>query len=277
MRDGIHQGIPEDTYHADPRFSQSAATVLLDSPAIYRWQLDHPEPPRDVFDVGSAVHAKVLGVGQPIVAIPDDYFGKNGAWTNKARDFCDGVRAEDGIPLRAEVVAQVDAMAESVLRHEGARAILEAEGDVEVTLAWTLPGTDHGDGEEIGVECRGRVDKVAASDQGIYLADLKTTQDASPRGFALSAAKYGYRLQGGAYTDAWDHTTGDAPAGFLFIAVEKTAPYLVGLYQLTEWDTTAGRDRWLEAVDLYATCRARDEWPGYSAAIEPLDLPAWAI
>ena len=59
----IRLGVPEREYHADPAFSQSQAKVLLDSPAKYRWQRDNPPAPRDHFDFGHAVHAKVLGIG----------------------------------------------------------------------------------------------------------------------------------------------------------------------------------------------------------------------
>ena len=60
---GIRLNVPEVDYHAHPAFSQSQAKVLLQSPAKYHYRLTHPEPPRDVFDFGHAVHAKVLGVG----------------------------------------------------------------------------------------------------------------------------------------------------------------------------------------------------------------------
>jgi hypothetical protein len=270
---GIHPGYDEATYHADPAFSQSAAKVLLESPARYRWRLENPEPPRDEFDVGHAVHAKVLGVGLPIVEIPADLLSSNGAVSTKAaKEFVATARAAGEVPLLGSVIATVDRMAEAVLAHTAARGAFEAEGDVELSMWWTDPDS--------GVEARGRIDKAAATSAGISLVDLKTTADGSPRAFASSAAKFGYRLQGGAYCDGWEQITGDQPAGFLFVTVEKEAPHLVGTYSLAPLDVEEGRDKWRLACARLADYRARDEWPSYADEPEPfahLYLPAWAV
>ena len=273
MKTGIHLDVPEVEYHADPAFSQSQAKVLLDSPAKYQWRLANPEPPRDVFDFGHAVHAKVLGVGLDFWKVDAD------DWRTKAaQQQRDAARSYGFVPMLAKDLAKADAMAEAVLDNKGARAILESEGDVEVSMWWELTGYVAGEGESADsvVACRGRVDKLATNADGLVIADLKTTQDASPRGFASSAAKFGYRLQGGAYADGIEHITGERPP-VVFIAVEKEPPHLVGLYSLNEWDIDAGRVKWREAVDLLATCRHRNEWPAYSPDIQPLDLPAWAL
>lgn len=269
----IRPGFDEIAYHADPAFSQSAAKVLLESPARYLWQTAHPEPPRDTFDVGHAVHAKVLGVGLDIVTVPDDLLDAKGGLTKTvAKDFVAAAREAGQVPLKAEVVATVNAMAEKVLADPNARGAFEAEGDVELSMWWTDPGS--------GVEARGRIDKAAATDAGVSLVDLKTTADGSPRGFTSSAAKYGYRLQGGAYCDGWEQITGDQPAGFLFVTVEKVEPYLVGTYALSPLDIEQGRERWRLACTRLADYRARNEWPAYADEPEPfayLNMPAWAM
>lgn len=268
MNTGIHPGIPEADYHADPAFSQSQAKVLLESPARYRWQLENPTPPRDEFDIGHAVHAKVLGVGLDIVTIdaPD--------WRTKAaQQKRDEARAAGAVPMLAHDTLIIDAMAEAALANPDARAAFQAEGDVELSMWWTDPDT--------GTACRGRVDKAAANTDGtISLVDLKTTQDGSPRAFATSAARYGYRLQGGAYHDGWTVLTGEPPASFLFVTVEKAAPHLVGTYSLAPLDVEQGRDKWRRACQLLADYAARGEWPAYGddpAPFTHLDLPSWAV
>jgi hypothetical protein len=264
---GIHVGIDEASYHAHPAFSQSQAKVLLDSPAKYRWQLDNPPPPRDVFDFGHAVHAKVLGVGLDFLTIDAD------DWRLKAtRDMRDEGRAAGLVPMLAKDLERADRMAEAVLAHPDARAAFEAEGDVELSMWWQDPDS--------GVEARGRIDKAAATGGGVSLVDLKTTVDGSPRAFTSSAAKYGYRLQGGAYTDGWQILTGEAPTGFLFVTVEKEPPHLVGTYALSPLDIEQGRDKWRLACARLADYRARNEWPAYADEPDPfayLDLPAWAV
>ena len=267
MKHGIHPGIPELEYHSAPEFSQSRAKTLLDSPRRYQWELSQPAETSDAFDVGHAVHALVLGVGLGIVRVDADSWRTKAAQEQRAE-----ARASGSVALLAKEVDVIEAMAEAVLSDAAARGAFEAEGDVELSMWWADPDS--------GVECRGRIDKAAATADGVSLVDLKTTADGSPRGFASSAAKFGYRLQGGAYDDGWTILTGEPPASFLFVTVEKVAPYLVATYSLSPFDVDAGRWKWREACARLADYTARDHWPAYAADLppfSPLTLPAWAL
>ena len=267
MKGRIREDVPDEDYFADPSFSQSRAKVLLESPAKYRWQLTQPVTTSDAFDVGHVVHAKVLGVGLPVWVIDAEDWKKP---VHRAER--DAARSYGFTPMLREQHATTERMAEAVLTNTAARAALEAQGDVELSMWWTDPDSQ--------IDCKGRVDKAAATDAGTSLVDLKSAADGSPRGFTSSAAKYGYRLQGGAYCDGWDCITGERPAGFLFITVETDAPHLVATYSLTEWDIDAGRAKWREACARLADYRARDLWPAYATELPdfaPLDLPAWAV
>ena len=258
----IRLGVPEREYHADPAFSQSQAKVLLDSPAKYRWQRDNPPAPRDHFDFGHAVHAKVLGIGLDFWRIDAD------DWRTVAiRKERDDARANGFVPMLAKDLDKVQRMASAVLTHPGARRILETEGDVEASMWWTDLGTD--------VECRGRIDKLAATDGGLVNVDLKTTTDASPRAFSKTAANYLYHLQAAAYEDGLRHITGeDCPT--VLIAVEKEPPHLVALYEFPAEEIAGGLDKWRDALDALVKYREADYWPGYPDSIQPLYLPAWA-
>ena len=232
-----------------------------------------PSRRRTTFDFGHAVHAKVLGVGLAIVAVPTELLATNGAVSTKAaKEFVAEARARGDVPLQAEVVATADAMAEAVLANTAARGAFEAEGDVELSMWWTDP--------ESGVEARGRIDKAAATRAGVSLVDLKSTADGSPRAFTSSAAKFGYRLQGGAYCDGWQQATGDEPVGFLFVTVEKEAAAPRRHLLAAVDDIEAGREKWRDACARLADYRIRDEWPAYASErpdFAELDLPAWAL
>ena len=256
MKHGIHDGIPEATYHADPALSQSQAKTLLDCPARYRWELDHPREHKTVFDVGHAAHAKVLGVGAPVVVIDAD------SWRTKAaKDAADQARADGHVPLLRADADAVDGMAEAVLAHPGARAIFEAEGASEQSAWW----------EDEGVQCRARIDRLTA----VAPIDLKTTQDASPDGFGRSCATFGYDLQDAAYTRAIEVLTGEHQP-LVFVAVEKAAPHFVGLYTLPDEARARGQRRWLDALDLYRRCTETGTWPAYGDDIRPVTWPRWA-
>src|SRR5699024_8191637 len=84
VNEGIYDGVPERKYHADPALSQSQAKTLLKAPALYRWELDNPRTDENVaFDIGTAAHAKVLGIGAEAVAI-DVATRRGKAWTEPA-------------------------------------------------------------------------------------------------------------------------------------------------------------------------------------------------
>jgi len=63
---------------------------------------------------------------------------------------------------------------------------------------------------------------------------------------------------------------------FVFIAVEKTAPYAVGVYCLDPASVAMGRERNLRNLDLLESCQSSGHWPAYSSEIETISLPAWA-
>jgi exodeoxyribonuclease VIII len=105
--------------------------------------------------------------------------------------------------------------------------------------------------------------------------DLKTTEDASPRGFTRSISKYGYHRQEAFYRRGFS-AAGQGLDQFLFIAVEKTPPFAVGIYAVDSQsvgfaDMSIGRE-----LERFSECLKRDEWPGYGDAIEILHLPEWA-
>lgn len=254
---GLHEGYDEAAYHGDPTLSQSQAKTLLDCPARYRWELSHPREDKPHFDIGHAVHAKVLGVGAPIVVVDAD------SWRTKAaKETAEQARAEGRVPLLRADAETVDAMAEAVMAHPGARAIFEADGASEVTLRW----------DDDDVPCRGRIDRLTS----VAMVDLKTSaRAASPTGFGRAAAEYGYDLQAAWYTRGLEVVTGE-PLPFVIVAVEKATPHFVGLYTLPQDAIDAGERRRLDALDLYRRCRDADDWPAYGDDIQPLTWPRWA-
>jgi exodeoxyribonuclease VIII len=73
--------------------------------------------------------------------------------------------------------------------------------------------------------------------------DLKTTQDASPKGFPYEIRKYKYDIQDYHYRLNADR--------FIIIAQEKEYPYLVQAYELGVDSRAYGESKWKEAMSLY--------------------------
>lgn len=258
--------LPEAEYHARPELSSTQARQLLDSPARYHYARSHPQPPKLVFDVGTAAHTRILGVGDGVTPYPAEHLTPSGNVSTKAATVAWAAeqRALGLVPVSPSEVGAVNAMAEAVLAHPEARGILERATDREVSVFATDPAT--------GVDMRARFD-VYGTDE---CADVKTTLDASPRGFMKAVWNHRYDVQQEHYLKARELVSGDRPR-FRFIAVEKSAPYLVGVYELD--------DQWQEIGDVWATaarkimraCTDADIWPGYSTDVHALTPPMGLI
>lgn len=259
--EGVVLGMSEAEYHAHPAFSASKAKAILDSPARFKWEyLDGNRETKKAFDVGSAVHAKVLGTGYPIEVL--DYSNYRTGAAQAARDKA---RAAGQIPMLKHEMKPIDAMAEAVLAHQMGRKLFELEGDAEASVF----------AEHLGIPLKCRFDYLT-KDRPISV-DLKTTSDlASPAGFSRTAAKYRYHVARGHYLDVLKRAT-DRDAEMVFVVVETAAPHLVGVYQLTRDFAEMGEAEALEARDIYKRCLDTGEWPAYSQAISLVDAPMWAV
>lgn len=270
----IHKAMPESEYHARPELSSTEARLILDSPAKYRWKKDHPPlvAPSKKFDIGSAVHSKVLGVGYDAVVIPTELLASNGAISTKAaKEFVEQARTDGLIPLKAEEFEPIDAAAESVLAHPAARALLTQPGTGEVSVFSTSPE---------GVHVRARFDflpdEFTLGAPSRVAVDLKTARDASPDGFTRAIADHGYDVQRAWYVDALKWETGE-DAELVFVAVEKEPPYLVAVHQLPTVWAQMGAEKAAHARRTYMECVESGVWPGYGDQVHLLSPPQWVI
>lgn len=262
---GIVHNMPEAEYHRHPALSSTQARRLLESPAKYQYGLTHTEAPKAAYDLGTAVHSRVLGVGAQTLVYPDDVLAKNGAAsTNAAKDWAEQVRAEGNTPVKRDEYDQITGMAEAVLAHPMARVLFEQDGGhPEASVFGTDPDT--------GVDVRARFDFLAR-----IAVDLKTARDASPSGFARASAEHGYHVQRGHYDDTLEFAGGSID-GFVFVVVESEAPYLVGVYRLnSEWEDIGIR-RARQARHTLRRCLDTNTWPGYGDDIQSLMAPFWLI
>jgi hypothetical protein len=63
---------------------------------------------------------------------------------------------------------------------------------------------------------------------------------------------------------------------FIFVAVEKAAPYGVGVYTIRASDVEKGRESIRDDLETMAGCLKSGVWPCYPVRIQELDLPPWA-
>ena len=168
--------------------------------------------------------------------------------------------AAAGIEAVSEAdLAQALQMADAV-RSNSTAAMLLSNGQAEQSFWWDDIAT--------GMRCKCRPDWF----DGETIVDLKTCQDASPAGFAKAVAAFHYQLQAAHYL------CGTLAKRFVFAAVEKTAPYAVGVYELDAEAMVHGSVLRHTSLQKIQDCRAINSWPGYTdGGIQTLQLPGWAL
>ena len=254
----------EATYHSRPELSSTGVRRLLDSPARFQWDMTH-RTESVAFDVGHATHSRILGVGSPVVDIPDEHLTPSGNVSTKAaaKEWLAEQRAAGLVPIGAADRALIDGMAEAVLAHPAARDLLEGPGNPEVSAFATDP--------ETGVALRARFDRLA-DDVAI---DVKTTAgSAGPLGFAREAARHGYPIQEAHYADVLELIAGER-LPMAFVVVEKRRPHLVAVHYFDDITRLTARELAAKARAIYAECTATDTWPGYSADPYTTQVPGW--
>lgn len=263
-----------EAYHADPvpggSLSSSGARMLLapSCPALYRHRMDAGQGHRQVFDIGHAAHAEVLGIGAELAVIDADSYR-----TNAARAERDAAYAAGKTPLLVAEHEQVLGMATALREHPVASELFRpGHGEAEQALFWF--------DEEFGVWRRAMLDWSFYSPvTGQFIAaDYKTTKSAEPDAISRAMSTYGYVQQDPYYLDGAIALglAGDLPPAFIFVFQEKEPPYLVTICQLNpesrEWGQVLNR----KALDVYRTCRETGHWPGYSDGVISVGIPGWA-
>jgi hypothetical protein len=263
----IRYDMSEADYFTHPALSCSGAKLMLQAPALYRWQMDHPEAKEstEAQEFGSAVHRFVLNAGPQVVPVDATDWKKKATQEHRKQ-----LRAEGKIPLLKDDYWRAREMADAVWEHPIAKRIWGA-GEPEVSMMWTDPDTD--------VQLRLRLDWLGEPINGhLVLGDLKTSRSANPRTFITDAARYRYFMQAAFYSDGVKACIPELKdVSFVFVVVEKDPPFLVSVIQLTETDMERGR-RWnRRAINLFAECAATDTWPGYidGEHVARVPLPRW--
>lgn len=271
---GIVEAMPEEQYHAHPALSSTGARQLLKSPKVFDYMRSHPQEPKQAFDLGTAAHSKVLGIGARVITYPNEHLTPRGAVSTKAATltWAEEQRAAGLVPISPDDAAKVDAMAEAVLANREARVLLEQDGTPEASVFATDP--------ETGVDMRARFDflpSFANTDPCAF--DLKTTRSsAHPEEYTRTVANFGYHFQQEWYLHAYGIATGDFRLPMQFIVVETAAPHLVDVRPLALEYAEIARPKVRQALELFARYTEAGEWPDWNDPNrDPLQPPTWLM
>lgn len=256
-------------YHGSAGYSKSHLDDVAVCPLNY-WA-KRVDPEREAKEstpamiVGQAIHTAIL---EPDLFSTDwlimpEFNNRSTA----GRALRDEWLATEGKGKQVLTVDQRDtalAAAAAVHKHPVASRLLRG-GKAEQTYFTVDPRT----GELI--KCRLDFFNEAAG----LIVDVKSTDDASPDSFGKSVANFRYHVQEAFYEHVMRTEFGEAPPFWAFLAVEKTPPYLVGIYYLEEEDVARGARLAKRDLDTIINCKKRAVWPDYATEAKVLKLPGW--
>ena len=166
------------------------------------------------------------------------------------------------IIIDSELGSNLFEIEKSVL-NSPAKLIYDKSGQSELSYFW----------DDLGL-VKGKCRPDWISDDGNIVVDIKTTTDASPKGFQKSIANWGYHLQLGWYLRGLQKL-GLPAKEFIFIAIEKTPPFSVGVYRANKDMITYASDEINNLVYDIDESLKSDDFPDYTPEIMDLGLPNW--
>lgn len=221
---------------------------MAESPAHYRAAITHHREPTAAMQLGTVVHAMVLG-GDFVVWDGERRAGKE--WDRFASEH-----AGRTIIKRSEM-ERASAIADSIRTNRAAQEILYG-AKYEVPAEWSY----------MGRACAtGGIDVISLD----TLAELKTCATANPVRFAYHARSMGYLGQLAWYEEA-ARSLGFTPKRLAIIAAETKPPYAVTVMALTPNAVDYGRKTVRSLMEQLRVCEESDRWPAYCESEVPLDI-----
>lgn len=304
MKPGIYR-MESAEYHASAGVSKSMLDWVHVCPALLEWSRKAPidTEAAAAVDLGTAIHSLLLEPDKFHSLYVADFAPPDGTITT-----ADGLKAaldKAGVPYKAALSKshlaalllahdpnapvsealydqwkagvngrtvlspaewrKLYLMRDSVMAHPTARKLIEMAGAVESSIFWR--------DRETAELCRARPDKVIDS-LGVVV-DLKSSADASERGFNQSIGQYRYHVQDSYYSEGCTRALWK-PKDFLFIVIGSTRDrrrYPCHVRSLPDEQREMGRAAWRMDLATYAHCRTTGLWNG----IESASLPSWLI
>jgi hypothetical protein len=245
-------------YHSKTNYiSKSLLDQVHKSPAHYLAYLQgEKQPPTPAMVFGSLVHSLVFNQADFAVIPECDRRTKEGKATYEQFLIESAGKELIVTPDQYEKAA---AIKKSVLNHPKA-ALLIDQGQAELPVF----------GEIEGMPAKCKVDFLNTKYN--VCVDLKTTASAAPDEFSRSVWNYRYHVQSAFYLDL------TKASRFIFIAVDKEAPYNVELYELDSEAIERGRQEYKQDIETLKKCQTSGNYHGYTedSKIHIISLPNWA-
>lgn len=252
--------LSNDDYHADREFVSSSGLKMLPDRTdefIARYHMTQKaEEKSEALKFGNALHSAVLEPDLfPIEYVIEPVVNKR---TNdgkaEIKEFHASAEAQGKTILTPDDMDVIRAMRNTVMQHPIAGPALKG-AVMEQSFFHT--------GDVINQKVR-----LDAFKNNIIM-DLKSCESVDK--FFNSAAEYGYNVSEAMYKTVVTEVIGE-PVQFLFIAVQKTYPFTVSVFESDDLMQTEGMRKYIVAVEAYAELKETGKW----AEIRSMSLPNWA-
>ena len=255
---GVITNMSNEEYHEKYGISSSAVKSVYKK-SLAHWYGERRNASSPAFAMGNAVHALLLEPDRDLVVKGPKTKASAAFKALKENLTADQVlltEVEYNVANRIAKGALANPICEKALKH--------SERVNEISIFQKDPVSQ--------LMLKTRPDLMIESENTVY--DVKTTQDASPDGFARECVKYGYFLQGAHYVMVCQ-LAGFSIKEFSFIACEKSAPYVSHMHvmgpEVMEWATVQLH----KTLAIIAQAQEAEEydtgWGDYSI----LEKPKW--
>lgn len=244
-------------YAAIPAVNWTTLKEMRISPLNYAHHEQQGREDSDTLTNGRAAHMAVFE--------PERFEAECVVWTGAKRrgKKWESFKAENQgkTILLPSAHEQCCSLRDAVRNHPLSGPILRETGKAEQSVTWT--------DEETGLPCKARIDFVSE----IHHVEYKTAATIDQRLFGRQAVELGYHGQLAMQHAGLCAHGIDLPV--VLIAVEKTAPHDVMVWEPSEEELWVGDWLWHDLLGRVKACRESGVWPGrYSEPVHDI-LPPW--
>lgn len=252
------QELSFEQYAAADGVSNSMLKIIRESTPLHLlYEMGHPSEPTPAQRFGELVHTAIL---QPDLA---KWHVKPAGMDMRTKAGKEWAEERQSLPIiSTDESNSIEGMKAAVHAHPAASRLLKNASFERSLFVHDSEGTLR------------KLRPDVLPDGGDYLPDLKTCESAHPDDFAKQIVNYGYLEQAAYYLDG-TALIGRKFRAFCFIAVEKHPPFAVAVHVLEPAAVGLGRANYEAPLRIYRECKARNEWPGYSAKPQCIELPGF--
>ncbi len=249
-----------EVYHATAGISSSAVKSVYKK-SLAHWKGEKRNPNNPAFAMGTAVHALLLEEHLTDLVVKGPKTKASAAFKAMKEEMVGDqvllTEVEYNVAQRIAKGALNNPVCKDALRH--------ADRENEVSIFASDPIS--------GLMLKTRPDLMIRSEQTVY--DVKTTLDASPRGFGqLECFKWGYHIQAAFYVYVCQLADLDIQE-FSFIACEKSSPYISHLHVVGPELMEKATEQMHRTLGLIAEGNAKEEFGTGWGDFSILDCPKW--